>query len=277
MPRTNKEPAERCRPPVISPPLFAFFSHYFIYYLRKHFNSVRIDRQTPVPVLSGPTLFYMNHPSWWDPLVAAAIAFRCYPGYQHFAPIDAAALERYRFMMKIGFFGIQRNCRRGTLRFLQTSRAILREQKMALWLTPQGDFTDPRNISAPLRPGIGHLAASIYPLTLIPVAIEYAFWQERLPEAFIRFGTPVLTIARQDQSNHSIGPTTAAQWTSHLADALGYGQTALAQNVITREPARFTTLLTGRIGIGGIYDLARRTNAWRKGRVFFPGHEGPQA
>ena len=277
MQTTNKERTAPCRPPVISRPLFAFFSHYFIHYLRRHFNAVRIDRQTPAPVLSGPTLLYMNHPSWWDPLVAAAIATRFYADFRHFAPIDAQALERYRFMVKIGFFGIQRNTRRGTVEFLQTSHAILREQNAVLWLTPQGDFTDPRNTDTPLRPGIGHLAANIHPLTLIPVAIEYAFWQERLPEAFIRFGTPLLTTARQDRLNPSIGPTTAAQWISHLAEALRGQQAALAQNVITRDPARFTTILSGRSGVGGIYDLARRMNAWRKGRVFFPGHEGPQA
>lgn len=276
MHRKNEEPEGPRRPPVISPPLFAFFSHYFIYYLRRHFNAIRIDRQTPAPNLSGPTLLYMNHPSWWDPLVAAAIAIRFYPGYQHFAPIDADALERYRFMMKLGFFGVQRNSRRGTVHFLRTSRTILREHNAALWLTPEGDFTDPRNISVPLRPGIGHLAANIRPLTLIPMAIEYAFWQERLPEAFIRFGEPVLAHTSQDLLNQSTVPATAAHWTSHLADALRQQQLALTQNVISRDPARFTTLLAGRSGVGGMYDLARRMNAWRKGRVFFPGHEGPQ-
>ena len=57
---------------------------------------------------------------------------------------------------------------------------------------------------------------------------------------------------------------------------LGEGLTAtiddLAEEAVSRDPARFHTLLWGRTGIGGIYDAGRRLRAWAGGRRFDAAH-----
>jgi hypothetical protein len=42
---------------------------------------------------------------------------------------------------------------------------------------------------------------------------------------------------------------------------------------IGRDPAAFETLLDGRAGVGGWYDLWRRLMFWRRGQKFAGRHE----
>jgi hypothetical protein len=49
----------------------------------------------------------------------------------------------------------------------------------------------------------------------------------------------------------------------------------LAADVMSRDPARFTSLIQGRAGIGGVYDLWRRARAALRGEAFDPAHGEP--
>ena len=40
-----------------------------------------------------------------------------------------------------------------------------------------------------LRPGLAHLARRVPGATIVPLALEYPFWDERTPEALCRFGS----------------------------------------------------------------------------------------
>src|SRR5690349_5832287 len=81
---------------VISPLLLGWFTWYSRRYLRRHFHSVRISRSGIMPKADGvPLVIYSNHASWWDPLVGLVLKAHCYPGRNLFAPMDAAALQRY--------------------------------------------------------------------------------------------------------------------------------------------------------------------------------------
>ncbi|RUP23196.1 MAG: glycerol acyltransferase, partial [Methylobacterium sp.] len=46
----------------------------------------------------------------------------------------------------------------------------------------------------------------------------------------------------------------------------------LSADVISRDPARFRTLVSGRKGVGGLYDLWRRLAARLSGRRFDAAH-----
>ena len=60
-----------------------------------------------------------------------------------------------------------------------------------LWITAEGSFTDARTRPVRLRPGLAHLARRVPGATIVPLALEYPFWDERTPEALCRFGTPM--------------------------------------------------------------------------------------
>jgi 1-acyl-sn-glycerol-3-phosphate acyltransferase len=251
--------------PEVSVALLGAFRRYVEPYVRRHFHALRLARAGAIPrlTLDQPLVVYLNHPSWWDPLVCLVLAHRLFPERHHFAPIEASALTRYAFFGKLGFFGVEPGTARGARRFLRTSQAILARPGGTLWITPGGRFGDPRERPVPLASGLGHLAPRMRSGLLLPLAVEYPFWEERFPEALARFGEPL------DTAEVSL---CAADWTSLLADRLGASQDALAEDALGREAARFETLLGGAAGVGGIYDLWRRFKARLHGESFRREH-----
>lgn len=119
-----------------------------------------------------------------------------------------------------------------------------------IWITAQGTFTDPRERPVVLKEGISHLAYRLSGAVIIPLALEYPFWNDRCPEALVRFG-PILDVdAAKIQS--------PAAWTATIAAALQDTQDQLAHDARRRDPDAFVTLLEGTSGVGGVYDKWRR-------------------
>jgi 1-acyl-sn-glycerol-3-phosphate acyltransferase len=183
-----------------------------------------------------------------------------------FAPIDREALEKYRILKKLGFFGIERDRRSGVAAFLQNSRDILRLPSASIWLTPEGRFCDPRDHQAELMPGLAHLASRweettpdghSKPLVLVPLAIEYPFWEERLPEALCRFGSPMIARGGDKSS-----------WQLQLTEALRAAQRTLASDALNRQVDQFDEVLWSGATRTSWYDRMRSLNGrWRGKRV----------
>ena len=256
--------------PTRSAHIWRFMAAYFRRYLRGHMNAVRLSRAGPSPSdgFSGPLVVYCNHPSWWDPAVLIVLSERLFPGREAFAPFDAAMLARYRIFGRIGAFPVDLTSRRGAAQFLAASRAILARPNRILWVTAQGRFADVRLRPLGLRPGVAHLAEIAPAATFLPLALEYAFWDERGPEAFCAFGVPL--------SASELLALPRSERLARLESALTGILDTLSADVIQRDPARFVSLLDGRRGIGGVYDLWRRLQAWKKGDVFDPAHRPEQ-
>jgi 1-acyl-sn-glycerol-3-phosphate acyltransferase len=247
------------------PWLFEWFRWYSGRYMAKHFHTLRVSRTGPAPdVGDRPMVVVLNHPSWWDPLTCYRLSY-LFPRHAHYAPMQAAALARYGILTKVGIFGIDTGSVRGAATFLRTATAILSRPRMTLWVTAQGHFADARCRPAGLQPGVGHLASRLQEGLIVPLAVEYPFWNERTPEALVRFG-PAIDLATAP-ADDPIG------WTTRIETALLATQDALAAEAIARDPAAFTTLVRGRTGIGGVYDTWRRCTAWIGGRRFSAAHE----
>jgi 1-acyl-sn-glycerol-3-phosphate acyltransferase len=241
--------------------LVPLFQRYARRYLARHLHAVRLHRAGRPDVPDGaPLVVVLNHPSWWDPLVCAALA-DLFPGYRHYAPIDAAALGKYRFFARLGFFGIEPGPG-GARTFLRTGRAVLAQPHSALWVTAQGAFTDPRVRPVKLRPGVAHLLARLDRAVVLPLALEYPFWQERSPEALAHFGAALVVR----------GARSVVEWLALLESALAGAQDELAAAARRQDPADFAVLLGGKAGVGGVYDLWRRFKALLRGERFRPGH-----
>lgn len=188
--------------PAISPWLFQQFGRYARYYLRRSFHAIRLSHTGRFPLQPDmPAVVFFNHPSWWDPMVAIFLAQHFMPECRHYGPIDAAALTRYRFFQRLGFFGVAPGTRQGAVTFLRVSQAILRQPQSVLWMTPEGRFTDPRQRPVQLQPGLGALARRVDGVMFVPLAIEYVFWEERFPEILLRFGE-VTTISPTTPLDH---------------------------------------------------------------------------
>ena len=244
--------------------LFDGFSRYVHRYLRKHFHAVRISGSgAALPSDGGPILFVMNHPSWWDPMVGIALA-RTLSGYKHYAPIHAAMLKSYPIFGRLGFFGLDPRSLRSSATFLRIGGAILSESERALWVTAQGEFADVRTRPLNLKSGVGHLAARMERGWVVCVALEYAFWTERTPEALLRIAGPIRIDADRK--------LTGRDWTTKLETVLSANLDLLNCETMSRDPAKFAVLLGGEAGVGGGYDHFRRIASWFRLRRFRPAH-----
>jgi 1-acyl-sn-glycerol-3-phosphate acyltransferase len=241
--------------PQVSPLLLSMFGRYCERFLARNFHAVRLSksqRPDPVAVRGKPLVVYFNHPSWWDPLICLQLAAQLFPERKHYGPIDASALGRYKFFEKLGFFGVEPGTARGARRFLSVSQEILSRPDTALWIAAEGRFTDPRERPVQLRSGIGHLASKVRQAVLLPLAIEYPFWEERFPEALARFGEEVPT------GDADLG---AGDWTPILESHLESALEALATESLARDTSRFEVLLGGTTGVGGMSGTWRRLKA----------------
>ncbi len=248
-----------------SPRVFRLFRWYARHYLARGFHAIRISRTGPIPELPNrPVVVVLNHASWWDPLVAIALTNEFPEHRLHYAPIEAIGLAQYPFFERLGFFGIETSTRAGAARFLRTGLALLEQPEVMLWVTGQGAFVDPRDRPIRLRPGIGHLAHRLSDSLIWTLAIEYPFWNDRCPEALLRFGRP---IAIEDGS--IIRPR---EWTSAIECSLEETQDALAAEARRRDPSAFSVLIGGTAGVGGVYDYWRRMRAWLDGQTFRSEH-----
>ena len=245
--------------PPINRPLVKLFSRYTRSYLRRHFHGVRVAGEQKFDALEGwPLLVVMNHPSWWDPLIGFHLARHFLKTRVHHAPMEGDALERYRFFGWLGLFGVQPGTVSGTKRFLSVGSAVLTDPGRALWVTVQGRFADARERPVELRAGIGHLVHRLQRCAVLPLALEYVYWNERLPEALARFGQPQLI--------HNGAERMPAQWTEHFAQRLADAQDALAADAMSRDLARFQTLIAGGAGVNKVYDLWRSAAARLRGQ-----------
>ncbi|TWT51173.1 hypothetical protein Pla22_39500 [Rubripirellula amarantea] len=214
-----------------------------------------------------PVIVFGNHPGWWDPLIAHFLNQQLLGGRQFYAPIDASALENYRVFARLGFYGVDLNRTSGAAAFLKYSNKILDQGRAALWITPEGRFSDARDHSAELMPGLAHLCHRRRTGYAIAMAMEYVFWDERLPVCLVRFGSPI-SLGQHDQWSKS-------DWSIQLTKQLRDNQKELAALAIRRDSSHFENLLKGRKGAGGVYDFFRRTKSWIT-RTEFQSQHGKQ-
>lgn len=247
-----------------------FFNRIFTRRLKKQFHALRILNPPTEEQRKQQTIIcYINHPSWNDPMVASFIHHHYFDQHAAFAPIDQQALDKYAFMKKIGLYGVDHGNAAAMRRFLRTSQAILSQAyPLTLWITAQGEFADARVRPLKLQPGLGALLArnfqSLQPLVL-PVALEYTFGIEKLPEIYINFGSPVE--APDDNHIHD-----AKAWTQACECALQSTQDQLAETVINRDKDQCKTLLGGSTGIGGWYESWQKMKCALQGKKFDPSH-----
>ncbi len=254
---------------IVSPPsrrVFALFSAYLRWYVPRAFHAVRLAHGNRFPALdtNTPTILCVNHPSWWDPLIGMILSRRLAPHADHYAPMEAAMLQHYSFMQKLGLFLLDTQSPRAGAHFLRAAESILARPQSILWITPEGLFTDVRSRPAQWRPGIAALVARQSRCLVVPLALEYTFWDERLPEALALVGEPIeVADGRSASADH---------WHMLMTAAMTRAQDDLAVLSMRRSPAAFETVLEGGRGIAGTYDVWKRLQARWRGQPYIAEH-----
>lgn len=251
-----------------SPAAFRFYVAIFERMLRKEFHAVRVANLPERSVFQRPQLvIYTNHPSWWEGVIFLFLAHRLMRDRKVYTPADAAMVERYGFIGRIGGFAVEQGRRQGALHFLEACRLLFAEPSNALLVTAQGRFVDCRERPLKLESGIAHIVDIAPGTTFLPLAIEYTHWLEKQPELLLRFGEPIPGGALTRQS--------IAARLDRLEVALTQTMDTLASQSIARNASSFQTLVAGRGGINLVYDLWRRGAALLSGRTYQPNHGAP--
>ena len=75
--------------PRISRAMLSLFALYTRRYFASHFSALYLSGQAPhFDRAQGPYVIFLNHASWWDPLVSLLLANRFTWHFSNFAPID---------------------------------------------------------------------------------------------------------------------------------------------------------------------------------------------
>ena len=251
-----------------NPALVRFFALYFRRFFVRHMNALRLARWGRLDLArgEGPVVVYSNHPAWWDGAVYVLAADTFLPTHESYAPIDAAMMAKYGFFGRIGAYGVDLESQAGAAHFLAASADVLSRPNRAIWLAAQGRFVDARERPVSLKPGIARLPELNPEALFVPLAIEYGFWEERGGEAFLGFGPPI--------RGADLLPLDRPARRERLEAALTEALDRLGDDVRSREPERFETVLSGKAGVGGVYDLWKRFRARARGEAFDPSHGG---
>jgi hypothetical protein len=149
---------------------------------------------------------------------------------------------------------------------MRTAEAVLQSSENLLAITPQSRFADVRERPVHFEAGLGYLAMRVEHALFVPVALEYVFWDERLPEILVRFGEPV-----QVRREHTAA-FDAKYWTRLFEQRFTEAQDSLAIEAQRRDGKAFQTVLRGGAGQGGIYDVWQWLNAKLRGKQFRKEH-----
>jgi 1-acyl-sn-glycerol-3-phosphate acyltransferase len=244
------------------------FTFIFNRALRNGFHAIRVANLPEAATFAAPRLVvFCNHPSWWDAVILFVLSRTFCAGRPSYAPIDAAMIERYGFMARIGAFGVEQGSVLGARQFREACRLILADARSALFITAQARFADCRERPLRIAGGVAHIADLAPDATYLPLAIEYPHWLEKQPELLIRFGDPI--------DAKDLRGLSRPLRLERLEDALTETMDVLARHAIAREASAFQTIVAGRAGVNPIYDLWRRANATLKGQSFRASHGAP--
>jgi len=244
---------------------FAFFGIMFARQVRTHMRALRVARWgLPVVPTDAPLIVLANHPSWWDGVAFLLLRRALFPDRRMFIPMEAAALARYPFMARIGVFGVEPGSR-GAVGFLRTAEHVLSAPAQMLWMNAPGRFVDVRERPVPLAAGVVRLPELAPHAWVMPLALEYPFWNERAPEMLAAFGAPIAAV--------ELNALDRAARAGRIATAIGDTADRLAADAMAREPSRFVTVAAGQEGMGGLYGRWRQLRAMLRGEAFDPRHD----
>jgi 1-acyl-sn-glycerol-3-phosphate acyltransferase len=248
------------------PRRMAFFHFIFARFFRKHMRAVRVAKWgLPREYGDRPLVVFANHPGWWDGVAFMLLSQALFVPRRMYIPMDKAALDRYPFMRRIGVFGIETGTPRGAIAFLKAAKDVLGAPERMLWMNAPGRFSDVRERPVPIAPGMTRLPEFAPDAVFVPLALDYPFWTERKAEMLCAFGEPIegRALEAMDREARAVA----------LSQALAATMDRLAGDAIARDPARFETLLRGREGMGGIFQMWRRIVAAARGQRYDPRHD----
>ncbi|HET7459017.1 MAG TPA: lysophospholipid acyltransferase family protein [Gemmatimonadaceae bacterium] len=171
------------------PLLERVYARYGRQLLRRAFARVWVGGES-WPAGDGPTIAFLNHSAWWDPVLALFLSHDLFrrDGY---GIMQGTQLASYPFFRRVGCFGATGESFEDVRALSVYAARLLSEgTRRTLWIFPQGELEPSRSPLA-FRSGASRLARTVPEAPLVPVAVRYEFRNEQRPELFVRLGPAV--------------------------------------------------------------------------------------
>jgi len=213
--------------------------------LRRTFHRIAIAAPHGEDWSGLPTLFYANHPSWWDGWIAFFLFDERWR-MEGYLMMEEPQLRRYRFFQRCGCFSVDRHDAREAMRSVGYAATLLRDRPgRALWIFPEGEI-GPNGRPLRTYTGAAHIARRAGRVRCVPVALRFEFLGEQRPEALIRIGPAHIVEQGDTKALH-------ADMDRRLVEQLDH----LHADVISGATTAYTTALRGRTSIDAWWDRVR--------------------
>lgn len=167
----------------------AVFSVYNRNLIKRRFNALRVENLDVLKKRNRqiPLIFYANHSSWWDGLIAYQIWREC--GIDGFLIMEERQLKNLQLFRKLGAFSIVRESPREAIESINYAVRLLKERtNRSVLIFPQGEIkpNDVRPLS--FFNGLLRIIEKTGACQVIPLAMRFEFLGEFKPEIFVKIG-----------------------------------------------------------------------------------------
>lgn len=195
-----------------------WFSQWFSAYVQKllHRNFSKIEilglAQARHVCNTAPTLWILNHVSYWDGLVVLWLVTRVLP-LDAYVWMDGHNLQRVAFFRWVGAFGVRPDAAWDVGAGVKYALGKLQQPLQMVGLFPQG-----RERPASLRPlqfygGSALIMRRAGTARMLPVALRYEFCAHPKPELHVAFGEPFAGSHTKENHEAAMVTTLALQAT----------------------------------------------------------------
>ncbi len=217
-------------------------AHYFRFLLRRAFARVWLGG-VPFPSGSAPSIAYLNHSAWWDPILTLFLS-RSVLRREAYGLFRGEELQRYPFFRRLGCFGITTD-RLDDVRAIPAYAASLLQSgpSRTLWVLPQSELL-PARTPLLFRSLLARFARAMPEVPLVPVAVRYEFRMDQRAECFVRVGEAV----------HAQPGESTAALTARLEQRLRHELAQLDAELAHPGVRNFRLVLEGVRSLSALYD-----------------------
>lgn len=152
-------------------------------------NKENYDKRNP----EFANIIYAPHDNWWDGIVGYNLCRRVFNTELR---MMIEELNRFPILSKAGAFPVNKKSAQASMRALQYAVNELCNNKISLWLFPEGIIRPPMFRPIEFQTGIAYIAKNVIKkaggINLVPVAVNYPFLREDKPEVLCEVGEPII-------------------------------------------------------------------------------------
>ena len=153
--------------------------------MRQQFYRLHVWGSLP-PTDGRPTVFVVNHSSFWDGIVLWRLLHGRYPALRCVS--DERQMREHPFFARVGCFSVDRASPRRAVESLRYAADQLTRPGAAVVLFPQGKIEHVDTRPLKFEGGVGWLIDHVPGLRVVPLAIRYEWWEEQRGEIMIDVG-----------------------------------------------------------------------------------------